>query len=114
MFVAAGTGNWTAAIFHLGTHAFFKAGLFLAAGSVMHGMEHGGSTRPATSRRWAASRKHMPITRWCFFIYCLAISGIVPFAGLLLEGRDPRRCLERRMPAGLADRATASSCGPAC
>ena len=50
MFVAAGTGNWTAAIFHLGTHAFFKACLFLGAGSVMHGMEHGGSTRrPATS-----------------------------------------------------------------
>ena len=44
MFVAAGTGNWTAAIFHLGTHAFFKACLFLGAGSVMHGMEHGGST----------------------------------------------------------------------
>src|SRR5213075_1823593 len=38
MFVAAGTGNWTAAIFHLGTHAFFKACLFLGAGSVMHGM----------------------------------------------------------------------------
>src|SRR5213078_4501371 len=52
MFVAAGTGNWPAAIFHLTTHACFKAGLFLGAGSVMHGMEHGG-----------------------YIVYCLAIAG---------------------------------------
>jgi NADH-quinone oxidoreductase subunit L len=81
MFVAAGTGAWTAAIFHLGTHAFFKAGLFLGAGSVMHGMEHGGSTTPGDITTMGGLRKHMPITRLCFLIYCLAISGILPFAG---------------------------------
>jgi NADH-quinone oxidoreductase subunit L len=81
MFVAAGTGNWIAAIFHLGTHAFFKAGLFLGAGSVMHGMEHGGSHTPGDITTMGGLRKHMPITRWTFFIYCLAIAGIIPFAG---------------------------------
>ncbi len=81
MFVAAGTGNWTAAIFHLGTHAFFKACLFLGAGSVMHGMEHGGSKTPGDIMTMGGLRKHMPITRITFLISCLAISGIFPFAG---------------------------------
>jgi NADH-quinone oxidoreductase subunit L len=81
MFVAAGTGNWVAAIFHLGTHAFFKACLFLGAGSVMHGMEHGGSTTPGDITTMGGLRKHMPITRLTFMISCLAIAGIVPFAG---------------------------------
>ena len=81
MFVAAGTGNWTAAIFHLGTHAFFKACLFLGAGSVMHGMEHGGSTTPGDITTMGGLRKHMPITRITFMVSCLAIAGILPFAG---------------------------------
>jgi NADH-quinone oxidoreductase subunit L len=81
MFVAAGTGNWTAAIFHLGTHAFFKAGLFLGAGSVMHGMEHGGSHTPGDIRTMGGLRKHMPWTRATFFIYCLAIAGVPLFSG---------------------------------
>jgi len=81
MFVAAGTGNWTAAIFHLGTHAFFKACLFLGAGSIMHGMEHGGSTTPGDITTMGGLRKHMPITRWTFWISCLAIAGIFPLAG---------------------------------
>ena len=81
MFVAAGTGNYTAAIFHLGTHAFFKACLFLGAGSVMHGMEHGGSTTPGDITKMGGLRKHMPITRATFFVSCLAIAGIFPFAG---------------------------------
>ena len=81
MFVAAGTGNWVAAIFHLGTHAFFKACLFLGAGSVMHGMEHGGSTTPGDIRTMGGLRKHMPITRITFMISCLAIAGIIPFSG---------------------------------
>nr|HEX4315942.1 NADH-quinone oxidoreductase subunit L [Kofleriaceae bacterium] len=81
MFVAAGTGNWTAAIFHLGTHAFFKACLFLGAGSVMHGMEHGGSHTPGDIMTMGGLRKHMPITRVTFMISCLAIAGIFPFSG---------------------------------
>ena len=81
MFVAAGTGNWVAAIFHLGTHAFFKACLFLGAGSVMHGMEHGGSKTPGDITTMGGLKKHMKITRITFMISCLAIAGIVPFAG---------------------------------
>lgn len=81
MFVAAGTGNWVAAVFHLGTHAFFKACLFLGAGSVMHGMEHGGSTEPGNIMKMGGLRRHMPITRITFMISCLAIAGIFPFAG---------------------------------
>jgi NADH-quinone oxidoreductase subunit L len=76
MFVAAGTGNWTAAIFHLGTHAFFKAGLFLGAGSVMHGM--GGS---GDITQMGGLRKHMKVTRFTFWIYCVAIAGVPFFSG---------------------------------
>jgi len=70
MFVGVGTGNWTGAIFHLGTHAFFKAGLFLGAGSVMHGMEGSGDIRIM-----GGLKKYLPWTRLCFLIYCLAIAG---------------------------------------
>jgi NADH-quinone oxidoreductase subunit L len=81
MFVAAGTGNWTAAIFHLGTHAFFKACLFLGAGSVMHSLEHEGSTTPGDITTMGGLRQRLPITHLTFLISCLAIAGIVPFAG---------------------------------
>jgi NADH-quinone oxidoreductase subunit L len=76
MFVAAGTGNWVAAIFHLGTHAFFKAGLFLGAGSVMHGM--GGS---GDITIMGGLKKKMPLTHICFLVYCLAIAGFPLTAG---------------------------------
>ncbi|MBC7974482.1 MAG: NADH-quinone oxidoreductase subunit L [Myxococcales bacterium] len=81
MFVAAGTGNWTAAIFHLGTHAFFKACLFLGAGSVMHSLEHEGSKTPGDIMTMGGLRKRLPLTHATFLISCLAIAGIVPFAG---------------------------------
>jgi NADH-quinone oxidoreductase subunit L len=81
MFVAAGTGNWVAAIFHLGTHAFFKACLFLGAGSVMHAMEHAGSEAPGDIMQMGGLRKKLPLTRLTFMISCLAIAGIFPFAG---------------------------------
>jgi len=81
MFVAAGTGNWTAAIFHLGTHAFFKACLFLGAGSVMHALEHEGSKTPGDIMTMGGLRKRLPLTHITFLISCLAIAGIIPFAG---------------------------------
>ena len=81
MFVAAGTGNWTAAIFHLGTHAFFKACLFLGAGSVMHSLEHEGSSTPGDIMTMGGLRKRLPLTHATFLVSCLAIAGIVPFAG---------------------------------
>jgi NADH-quinone oxidoreductase subunit L len=76
MFVGVGTGNWTAAIFHLGTHAFFKAGLFLGAGSVMHGMEGSGDIRIM-----GGLKKYLPVTHLCFLVYCLAIAGFPLFSG---------------------------------
>ena len=76
MFVGVGTGAYVAGIFHLMTHAFFKAGLFLGAGSVMHGMSGEGDIT-----KMGGLGKAMPITRWTFFVYCLAIAGIFPFAG---------------------------------
>jgi NADH-quinone oxidoreductase subunit L len=58
------------------THAFFKAGLVLGAGSVMHAMGGEGDIT-----KMGGLGKHMPVTRWTFFVYCLAIAGIFPFAG---------------------------------
>src|SRR5262249_6474640 len=66
----------TAAIFHLFTHAFFKALLFLSAGSVMHAM--GGII---DIRRFGGLRKVLPITHGCFLVGALALAGIIPFAG---------------------------------
>ena len=76
MFVGVGTGNWTGAIFHLMTHAFFKAGLFLGAGSVMHGMDGSGDIRIM-----GGLKKYLPITRITFLVYCLAIAGFPLTAG---------------------------------
>jgi NADH-quinone oxidoreductase subunit L len=76
MFAAAGCGAFNAAIFHLFTHAFFKAGLFLGAGSVMHAM--GDRTE---IMEMGGLKKKIPITHLTFKIYCLAIAGIPFFAG---------------------------------
>jgi NADH-quinone oxidoreductase subunit L len=76
MFLAAGLGAYTAAIFHLGTHAFFKALLFLASGSVIHAM--GGEQ---DMRRMGALKKWLPATYWTFLAGSLAIAGIPPLAG---------------------------------
>ena len=79
MFIALGTGTLlgvTAGMFHLLTHAFFKALLFLGAGSVMHAM--GGVI---DIRRLGGLRRRLPITHWTFLFGCLAIVGLWPFAG---------------------------------
>ncbi len=76
MFLAAGVGAYKAAIFHLGTHAFFKACLFLGSGSVIHAM--GGEQ---DMRKMGGLAKWMPSTYRTFLIATLAISGIPPLAG---------------------------------
>jgi NADH-quinone oxidoreductase subunit L len=76
MFLAAGVGAYSAAMFHMVTHAFFKALLFLGAGAVIHGL-HG----EQDMRRMGALRKWMPITAGTFIFGWLAIAGIVPFSG---------------------------------
>jgi NADH-quinone oxidoreductase subunit L len=76
MFLAVGVGAYSAAIFHMITHAFFKALLFLGAGSVIHGMHD-----DQDMRRMGGLRKYMPITAGTFIFGWLAIAGIFPFAG---------------------------------
>jgi len=76
MFLGCGVGAYTAGIFHLMTHAFFKGLLFLAAGSVIHAM--GGDQ---DMRNMGGLRKKIPVTYWTMFIATMAIAGLPPFAG---------------------------------
>jgi NADH-quinone oxidoreductase subunit L len=78
MIMGLGVGAWVAAVFHLFTHAFFKALLFLGAGSVSHGGTHHSFDMKADM---GGLRKHMPITFWTFIIGSLALAGIFPLAG---------------------------------
>ncbi|MEO0499927.1 MAG: NADH-quinone oxidoreductase subunit L, partial [Pseudomonadota bacterium] len=71
MFFAAGVGAYGAAMFHLTTHAFFKALLFLGAGSVIHAMHH-----EQDMRHYGALRKEIPVTFWAMLIGTLAITGV--------------------------------------
>jgi NADH-quinone oxidoreductase subunit L len=76
MFLACGVGAYGAGVFHLYTHAFFKALLFLGAGSVMHAMQG-----ELDIQKMGGLRKYMPLTFWTFFIASLSIAGIPGFAG---------------------------------
>jgi NADH-quinone oxidoreductase subunit L len=76
MFMAVGVGAFGAGIFHLTTHAFFKALMFLGAGSVMHGLHN-----ETNIFKMGGLRKYMPLTAYTFVLGWLAISGIPPFAG---------------------------------
>jgi NADH:ubiquinone oxidoreductase subunit 5 (subunit L)/multisubunit Na+/H+ antiporter MnhA subunit len=100
MFVALGVGAYGVAIFHVVTHAFFKACLFLGSGSVIHAL--GGEQ---DIRKMGGLRKHIPVTFWTFVIATAAIAGIPPL-GLLLEGRDPL------VRAGKRVGAVPCGCGP--
>src|SRR5438132_4499467 len=76
MFIGVGVGAFTAGIFHLITHAFFKACLFLGSGSVIHAM-----SGEQDIRRMGGLRDKIPITAWTFLIATVAISGFPPAAG---------------------------------
>ncbi|WP_150524851.1 NADH-quinone oxidoreductase subunit L [Roseibium sediminis] len=84
MFVALGVGAYSIGIFHLFTHAFFKALLFLCAGSVIHGVSD-----EQDMRKMGGLRKHMPITYWTMMIGTLALTGVgipltyIGFAGFI-------------------------------
>src|SRR6185436_339804 len=78
MFAAIGVGAFSAGIFHVFTHAFFKACLFLGAGSVMHAV---GAHGDADIRRLGGLRKYLPRTHWTFLVSCLAIAGVPLFSG---------------------------------
>jgi NADH-quinone oxidoreductase subunit L len=76
MFLGVGVGAYSAGIFHLMTHAFFKGLLFLAAGSVMHAM-----SGELDMRKMGGLRKLTPVTFWTFLIATLAIAGFPPLSG---------------------------------
>ena len=76
MFLACGVGAFTAGIFHLGTHAFFKALLFLGSGSVIHAM-----SGEQDMRQMGGLRKKLPWTHATMLVGCIAIAGIPPLAG---------------------------------
>lgn len=84
MVMAMGVDAYSAGLFHLMTHAFFKAMLFLGSGSVIHGMESAVGHDAAYAqdmRMMGGLRKYMPLTAFTFLVGTLAISGIPPFAG---------------------------------
>ena len=76
MFLGLGVGAYVGAVFHVMTHAFFKALLFLGAGSVIHAMHH-----EQDMRNMGGLKKFLPITHLTFLIGCIAIAGIPPFSG---------------------------------
>ena len=76
MALGAGVGAFIPAIFHLVTHAFFKAGLFLGAGSVIHGMHE-----EQNIQKMGGLRRYMPVTFWTFLLASIASAGVIPFAG---------------------------------
>ena len=78
MVMALGVGAWTAAVFHLFTHAFFKADLFLGSGSVSHSGSHHSFDM---KKDMGGLKKYMPQTFWTFIIGSLALAGIFPLAG---------------------------------
>jgi NADH-quinone oxidoreductase subunit L len=76
MFLGLGVGAYTGAVFHVMTHAFFKALLFLCAGSVIHAIHE-----EQDIRKMGGLKKFLPVTHICFLLACLAIAGIPPFSG---------------------------------
>lgn len=89
MVMALGVGAYAAGLFHLVTHAMFKAGLFLGSGSVIHAMHHAlhhqndHHTDPQDIRNMGGLKSKMPVTFWTFLIYTLAISGVPLTSGFL-------------------------------
>ncbi len=86
MFIGVGTGAYASGVFHLVTHAFFKALLFLGAGSVIHAMHHAYHATHSHAdaqdmRNMGGLKEHMPATFWLMLIATLAIAGVPPLSG---------------------------------
>ncbi len=95
MFLACGVGAYTSGIFHLVTHAFFKALLFLSAGSVIHAL-----SGEQDMRRMGGLRKRIPITFWTMTMGVFAISGIPPWAGFFSKDEILYRTFTSDNPLG--------------
>ena len=99
MFLAAGVGAFGVAVFHLYTHAFFKALLFLGSGSVIHAM-----SGEQDMRKMGGLRKKIPWTFWTFLVGTLAIAGIPPLAGFFSKDEILLGALGSRAHGPLRDR----------
>ena len=108
MFAGVGAAAYVAGIFHLMTHAFFKALLFLGAG--VGDPRHG--RRAGHAAKMGGLWRKMPVTVVTMVIAWLAISGIPPLSGLLVQGRDPGHRLRRG--AGPGRCSGRSGCSPPC
>jgi NADH-quinone oxidoreductase subunit L len=95
MFLAEGAQNYTAGVFHLTTHAYFKALLFLGAGSVIHAL--GGEQ---DMRQMGGLRHQLRITFWTFLLAALAISGVIPLAGFWSKDEIIGSLLARALNGG--------------
>ena len=91
MVMAVGLSGQTPAMFHLTTHAFFKALLFLGAGSVIHGLHE-----EQDIWKMGGLKKHMPVTFWTFIIGTLALSGVPPFSGFYSKDSIFAQALEQK------------------
>ncbi|MGN6615788.1 MAG: NADH-quinone oxidoreductase subunit L [Ilyomonas sp.] len=92
MFLALGAGAFTGAVFHVMTHAFFKALLFLGAGSVIHAV--GGNQ---DMRFMGGLKKYMPVTHITFLLACFAIAGVPPFSGFFSKDEILAAAFEKNM-----------------
>src|SRR6185437_12120896 len=88
--VGLGPGVYAIGILHLLTHGFFKANMFLSAGSVMHGMND-----EVNMRRYGALRKYMPWTFVCFAFGYFAIIGMIPFSGFFSKDKIIEAALDK-------------------
>ncbi len=93
MFVGVGVGAYAAGVFHLMTHAFFKALLFLAAGSVMHALRG-----ELDIYKMGGLRKHMPATFWTFLIATFAITGLPPLSGFFSKDEILWKAFSTHLP----------------
>ena len=99
MVMAVGLSGPTPAMFHLTTHAFFKALLFLGAGSVIIGLHH-----EQDIWKMGDLRKKMPVTFWTFLVGALALSGVPPFSGFYSQGRILAQAWNRKITCCLPSR----------
>ena len=102
MFLAMGVGAYAAGIFHLYTHAFFKALLFLGSGAVIHAL-----AGEQDIRNMGGLKKELPITYWTFLIGAIAIAGVPPLAGFFSKDEILYRTFTSQTPAGFCCGASA-------